>query len=310
MTKQFPIPLLPACELGLNKDKVKQLVDYYKEEDSDELIVISKYGMLHENYTNNNQPIALNSLTKVFAGTAIGMLLKDGLISSLHIPISTYFTNLKNKEMNEITLWHILTHTTGIHTDSHDNELSAAPDIATYVLNLPITDVPGTVSKYNNEAVGLISEIVRKITGKTMDQYLNEKLFTPLGFEQWEWIKDKSNNPLAYAGLSLKGSDLAKFGYLFLNKGIWEGKRIISESWVNEATHPSQIINRNWGYLWLTAHIEDTYIGYGMSGFGGKYLFVCPEKQFIVLRLVHKRNDLPAPSANKFFKYAINIIRD
>lgn len=308
MTNLFTIPSVPQNELGLNEEKVKGLVNYCRDEDSDELILISENGMFHENYTNTDQPIALNSLTKVFAGTAIGLLLDDGLIPSLHIPISTYFTDYKSKEMGEVTLWHILTHTSGIHTDGHDNELSAAPDIAAYVLNLPMTDVPGTVSKYNNEAVGLLSEIVRKITGKTMDQYLNEKLFVPLGIEQWEWIKDKSNNPLAYAGLSLKGIDLAKFAYLYLNNGIWQGKRILSESWIDAATHPTQTIDRNWGYLWLTAYREDTYIGYGMSGFGGKYLLVSPKENFIAIRLVHRREDIPAPSADLFFKYAIDII--
>ena len=310
MTKPFILPCLTPYELGLNAEKVRQLVDYCNEQESDELIIISKSGMLHMNYTNNDHPIALNSLTKVFAGTAIGMLLEDGLLSSLHTPLSTYFTNLKKKAMGEITLWHILTHTSGIHTDGHDNALSAAPDIAAYVLNLPIINIPGTVSKYNNEAVGLLSEIVRKITGKTMDQYLNEKLFIPLGIDQWEWIKDETNNPLAYAGLSLKGIDLAKYAYLFLNNGIWEGQRIISKSWINTATHPTQTIDRNWGYLWLTAYVEDTYIGYGMSGFGGKYLFVSPKEHYIALRLVHRRDNPPAPSADSFFKYAIDIIKN
>lgn len=243
MMNLFTIPYVSQNELGLNEEKVKKLVNYCRDEESDELILISKNGLFHENFTNNNQPIALNSLTKVFAGTAIGLLLDDGLIPSLHIPISTYFTDFKSKEMGEVTLWHILTHTSGIHTDGHDNELSTAPNIATYVLNLPMTDVPGTISKYNNEAVGLLSEIVRKITGKTMDQFLNEKLFIPLGIEQWEWVKDKANNPLAYAGLSLKGIDLAKFAYLYLNNGIWQGKRILSESWIDIATHPTQTID-------------------------------------------------------------------
>ena len=296
-------------ELGLNIEKVKTFINYCRDEESDEVILISKNGMYHENFTNTNEPIALNSLTKVFTGTAIGLLLDDGFITSLHTPISKFFSNLINTEMGEITLWHILTHTSGIHTDGHDNELSAAPNIAEYVLNLPITDTPGTVSKYNNEAVGLLSEIVQKITGKTMDQYLNEKLFSPLGIEEWEWLKDQSNNPLAYAGLSLKGIDLAKFAYLHLNDGVWNGQQIISKDWIDTATHPTQSINRNWGYLWLTAYVEDVYVGYGMSGFGGKFLLVSPKENFIAIRLVHRIDPIPAPSADLFFEYALDLIK-
>lgn len=308
MTTQF-LKSVPFNELGLNIRKINALIEYCKDEESDELILISKNGMYHENFTNTNKPIAINSLTKVFAGTAIGLLMEEGLISSLHTPISTYFSNLNKTEMSEITLWHILTHTSGIHTDGHDNELSAAPNIAEYVLALPITDKPGTVSKYNNEAVGLLSEIVRRITGKTIDQYLNEKLFIPLGIKDWEWLKDQSNNPYAYAGLSLKGIDLAKFACLHLNNGVWNGQQIISKQWIEMATHPTQTIDRNWGYLWLTAYVEDVYIGYGMSGFGGKYLLVSPEENFIAIRLVHRRDPIPAPSAELFFKFAIDIIK-
>ena len=304
------IRYVSSSELELNPEKVESFVDYCRDEESDEIILISKNGMYHENFTNTDKPIALNSLTKVFAGTAIGLLMDDGLISSLHTPISVFFSKLNNTDMGEITLWHILTHTSGIHTDGHDNELSAAPNIAEYVLELPVTDTPGTVSKYNNEAVGLLSEIVRKVTGKTIDQYLNEKLFIPLGIEDWEWLKDKSNNPYAYAGLSLKGIDLAKFAYLYLNSGVWNGQQIISKSWIEAATHPTQAIDRNWGYLWLTAYIEDLYIGYGMSGFGGKYLLISPKKHYIALRLVHRRDPIPAPSADLFFKYALDIIKE
>lgn len=310
MTTLLNIPTVSFQELGFNNDKVRQLIDYCKEQESDELIILSKNGILHENYTNNDRPIALNSLTKVFASTAIGMLLDDNHISSLHTPISTFFPNTKDKEIGKITIWHILTHSSGIHTDGHDNELSAAPDIAKYMLNLDVEDTPGTVSKYNNEAVGLLSAIIQKTSGKPMDQYLNEKLFVPLGIKDWEWLKDQTGNPLAYAGLSLTGTDLAKFAYLFLNNGMWQGKQIISKQWIHAATHTSQNTNRNWGYLWLTAYVEDNYVGYGMSGFGGKYLLISSENHYFALRLVHRRNDSPAPSADAFFKYALEIIKD
>lgn len=306
----FNIPAVSLHKLGFNDEKVKQLVDYCKEQQSDELIILSKKGILHENYTNNDRPIPLNSLTKVFSGTAIGLLLEDQSLPSLHTPISTYFPETKDADIGNITIWHILTHTSGIHTDGHDNDLSAAPDIAAYVLNLKIEETPGTISKYNNEAVGLLSELVRKISGKPMDAYLNEKLFAPLGIKNWEWLKDQTGNPLAYAGLSLTGTDLAKFALLFLQNGMWEGKRIISEQWITAATHTSQKINRNWGYLWLTAYVEDHYVGYGMSGFGGKYLFISPENHYFALRLVHRRNDSPAPSADLFFKYALEILKN
>lgn len=310
MKSTLPFDFVSMESLGLNNDKVNLLVDYCLKEESDELLLISNNKVYHKNYTNNDKPIALNSLTKVFAGTAIGLLLDEGLLDSIHTPISTFFPKLKNTPKEEITVWHILTHTSGIKTVGHDNELSFAPDIVEYVLDLDLEDVPGIVSKYNNEAVAIISGIVKNVTGKTMDEYLSENLFHPLEITKWEWIKDKTQNPIAYAGLSLTGIDLAKFAYLFLNNGIWDSKRIISEDWIATSTHPTQDIDKNWGYLWLTAFKNDKYLGFGMSGFDGKYLFVSPDKNYIAIRLVHRKSDKPTPNADDFFKYAIDIIND
>lgn len=293
----------------VHEEKLKTFEQYCQSEESDEFIIIKNNKLFHQNFSNTTDPIQLNSLTKVFAGTAIGLLLDEGHIDTLHIPLGSIFPSLANDPKRDITIWHILTHTSGMKTLGHDNELSSAEDCVEYVLSQELEDIPGKVSKYNNEAVALIAGIVEKISGEPLDDYLSKRIFKPLGISNWSWLKDRSLNPYPYAGLALTGLDLAKFAYLYLNNGIWEGQRILSEKWIKESTHPTQHIDRNWGYLWLTAYDKnDHYIGYGMSGFEGKYLFISPDHNYIAIRLVHRKKGKPTPSADKFFKYAIDLI--
>jgi CubicO group peptidase (beta-lactamase class C family) len=155
------------------------------------------------------------------------LLLDEGLIQSLDTQLSVFYPDLIHSTKGNITIQHILTHTSGLKTLGHDNDLSNASDIIDYTLHLEVETMPGTVSKYNNEAVSLISGIVKHVSGDSLEAYLAKKLFKPLGITRWEWLKDRSQNPLPYAGLSLTGLDLAKFAYLFLKKGVWENKKII-----------------------------------------------------------------------------------
>ncbi|WP_017186585.1 serine hydrolase domain-containing protein [Alkalibacillus haloalkaliphilus] len=295
--------------LEVDQEKLKAFDNYCEKEESDEFIIVLKNNMYHKNYTDTSEPIQLNSLTKVFAGTAVGLLLDEGYIDTLHTPLHSIFPSLINDPKKDITIWHILTHTTGIKTVGHDNELSSVDNCIEYVLSLDLEDKPGTVSKYNNEAVALIAGIVEKLSGEKLDEYLSKRIFEPLGITNWIWLKDRSQNPYPYAGLALTGNDLAKFGFLYLNKGIWKGQRLLSEWWIEDSTHPTQNIDRKWGYLWLTAHDKDgNYIGYGMSGAEGKYLYVSPGQDYIAIRLVHRKNSKETPSADEFFRYAKGLI--
>lgn len=295
--------------VDVSEEKLRAFDKYCQSEESDEFIIVKNNKLFHKNYSNTKESIQLNSLTKVFAETAIGLLLHEGYIDTLHIPIGSIFPTLNNDPKKDITIWHILTHTSGIKTLGHDNELSSADNCVEYALSMELDDIPGKVSKYNNEAVALITGIVEKISGEPLDKYLSRRVFKPMGINNWSWLKDKSQSPYPYAGLALTGIDLAKFAYLYLNNGLWEGQRILPEKWIEESTHPTQTINRNWGYLWLTAHDKnDNYIGYGMSGYEGKYLFVSPDNNYIAIRLVHRKKGKQTPSAEKFFKYAIDLI--
>lgn len=309
MINASPFELAEKEQLGLNITKLELFDEYCKRQESDEFIILSNRNMYYKNYSYTTTPIQLNSITKVFSGIAIGLLLDEGLISSLETTIDHYFPSLKDTNKGEITIRNILNHTSGIVTLGHDAVLGSVDDCIKYVLSLELESSPGESSRYNNEAVALISEIVEKASGQPLDTYLSKRLFEPLAITNWSWEKDKKGTPYAYYGLSLTGKDFAKVGQLFLQKGIWNEKRVLSERWIVESTQPNCDIDRNWGYLWITAfNKKDEYIGFGMSGSDGQFILVCPEKKYVAIRLVHRKKDKPTPTAENFFKYAIDLI--
>src|SRR5699024_10572111 len=151
----------------------------------------------HQNYTGNIEPIQLNSLTKVFAGTAVGLLLKEKQLDTLHTPLKSIFPSLSTDPKKDITIWHILTHTSGIKTLGHDMELSSADSCVEYVLSLGLGSETGKVSQYNNEAVSLIAGIVKRLSGEPLDQYLAKRIFEPLEITSWKWLRDNSGTPFS-----------------------------------------------------------------------------------------------------------------
>src|SRR5699024_10443479 len=200
-------------------------------------------------------------------------------------PLRSILPSLSNDTKKDITIWHILTQTSGIKTLGHDMELSTADSCIDYVLSLDLENELGTVSKYNNEAVALIAGIVEKLSGESLDHYLSKRIFEPMEITNWQWLRDKSGTPYPYAGLALTGMDLAKFAQLYVDDGIWKGQRILSEEWVRESTNATQNINRSWGYLWLRYRDKTgKYKGFGMSGSRGKHLYIDPDNNSFAIR--------------------------
>ncbi len=153
-------------------------------------------------------------------------------------------------------------------------------------LALPVTYEPGTHFLYNTGASYMLSAIIQKVTGETLLDYLRPRLLEPLGIEGAVWeVSPQGINTGGY-GLSIKTNDIAKFGQLYLQKGLWNGSRILSESWIESATS-RQISNggsaisdweQGYGYqFWRCRH--NAYRG---DGAFGQYCIVMPEQDAVL----------------------------
>jgi len=195
-----------------------------------------------EFFKAKDQRIYLYSVTKVFAGLAIGIAYDKGLIPSIDEPVSTWFPELASDPVkSKIKLRHLLQHSSGILTTQGSQDIYPQHDFVKFALESPMASTPGEEVKYNNRAVNIESGIIRKVTGRSMEDWLVENLFKPLGITDYKFRHDDAGNTWAMDGLELKVSDLVKIACVLADDGKWQGKQIVSERWLAVATTASLI---------------------------------------------------------------------
>jgi CubicO group peptidase (beta-lactamase class C family) len=146
--------------------------------------------------------------------------------------------------------------------------LTAADDRTAYALDLGQDTPPGTTWEYNDGAIQALEPVLEQATGQAPADYAQEKLFEPIGAENSEMSLDGAGNTAMYFGLQTTCQDMARYGYLFLQDGVWDGNRILPEGWVEEAIAPSQDLNSGYGYLWWLSDSPDPAEEAGTDGAG------------------------------------------
>jgi CubicO group peptidase (beta-lactamase class C family) len=130
-----------------------------------------------------------------------------------------------------------------------------APDKTAYAVGLAQDHPPGEVWAYNNAAIQTLSRVLGSATGEDPVEFARRRLFEPLGMDHSTLTTDPAGNALTYAGLQTTCLDLARFGYLMLNDGRWEGDQVVSAEYVEQATGQSSTpLNAAYGFLWWVNH--------------------------------------------------------
>jgi CubicO group peptidase (beta-lactamase class C family) len=217
------------------------------------------------------------SVSKSFTATAVGFALEEGLFSLTDLVADHFAAELpKNPPENllKLTVRDLLTMAPGqdkAHLMGDDRPALAkkTDDFVSYALAQPFPYAPGTHFHYNNMGPYLAGILIQRFTGMNLVSYLMPRLFTPLGISAPHWEQDPKGYTFGAGGLEISVSELAKFTRLYLQKGEWEGKQILSKSWIAEATkkqiandHETPADNRlGYGYLfWRGQH--DSYRAY------------------------------------------------
>src|SRR5882672_8352425 len=205
----------------------------------------------------------MKSVSKSVASLVLGIAIDRGLIGSLNEPIFSFFpelSDLRTPEKERIQLLHVLTMSVGLkwieaipsNEDNNDEvRMHMAPDPCRYVLGLAATAPAGQEFFYNTGALTLLSAIIRKATGRPLDEFARETLFEPMGITKVEWIRVKGDSD-AGGGLRLRPRDMAKIGQLVLAGGRWNDRQIVPKAWIDTSTALKfRATNaRSYGYLW------------------------------------------------------------
>lgn len=241
------------------------------------------------------------SMAKSVTSILIGCAIDDGLIKSVDEPITNYIPELKKNGFDKVTIEHLLQMTSGIKfNESYVNPFGDAASIyygrhlRRYLGKLKLKSEPGKNFDYisgNTQLLGLILE--RSLKGATVTSYLQEKIWTPLGMEyDASWSIDKKENGMekTFCCLNARARDFAKIGRLYKNKGNWNGKQIVSQSWVEESTKRDTSEGSAFYYQyqwWLPTPGED----FMAEGILGQFVYVNPSKDLIIVRLGKKEGD-------------------
>lgn len=238
-----------------------------------------------------NYPHMLFSVSKSFTATAVGIAISEGYFA-LDAQVLSFFPEEAPVEVNDylaaMRVRDLLTMTTGHDTDTWGYMVERTNgNWLKGFFEVPILHAPGTHFLYNTGATYLLSAIVQKTTGMKLVNYLETRLFEPMGIRNATWEESPQGINSGGIGLSLKTEDIARFGQLYLQKGRWRDQQILPEGWVEAATSV-QISNGN------AAEQSDATQGYGYqfwrcrhgayrgSGLFGQYCIVMPEQDAVL----------------------------
>jgi CubicO group peptidase (beta-lactamase class C family) len=233
------------------------------------------------------------SASKTFTATAVGLAVADNKLKLSDKIVSFFPGSLPDTlsdYMKMMTVRDLLTMSAG-----QDAEPRRGPNddwIRSFLSKAPVYQ-PGTVFKYNNTATFMLSAIVQQVTGQTVFDYLQPRIFHPLGIHGIDWDLNPQGINLGLMGLRLRTEDMAKFGLLLLQKGVWNGKQLISREWIDEATSfkianydpkskiPKVLNDGAQGYCYQMW--RGRYNSVRLDGMAGQFVILLPEKDAIVV---------------------------
>ncbi len=228
---------------------------------------VSETSVVRENIRCHNT----YSIAKLFTCTVIGILQDQGLLD-VDDPIYPIFEKKfpENFDPNwkEVTIANVIKHEAGFGTDELDIDTYDSAkwerDYLTRVLSQPLPNKPGTKFNYTDATFYLASRIVSEKTGKPLNQIMIKELLDPLQFSEYAFSTDPEGYPIGATGMYISTEDMAKLGLLYVQDGIYEGKRILSKEFVDEA------FERNFELYPL----DNEGIAFAKGGMNGQYLYM------------------------------------
>lgn len=301
---------LPRSDLEKEKINPKAITEYLEavkdsEQDLHSLMIVRNGKVAYEQWFGENaanKNHVLFSVSKTFTATGIGFAIQEGLLDVSDKVISFFPDKLPDEvsaNLQALEIRHLLTMTvghdvdpTGVLRDSSDLDWVEA------FLAFPIEHSPGNQFVYNSLATYVLSAIITQVTGERLLDFLQSRLFRPLGIAGITWEESPQGINLGGWGLNVKTEDMAKLGLFYLQKGQWNGKQLLAESWFDEATVaqvPSLPAGANRDELKMKAKDSDWLQGYGYQllqsrhnsyradGRNGQFILILPEKNAVIV---------------------------
>ena len=287
---------------GMSSKKLRGLHNYIRDQNLpiDSVIIVRNGYIVYEDYPSlsygENSTHILHSVTKSFTSALIGIAIKEGYINNVSETVVSFFPNHTIANLNAwkqaMTIEHLLNMEAGIewdewsypYTDPRNDliKMINSGNCVQFMLDRPMATEPGTVWLYNTGASHLLAAIIKQTTGQTPLQYAHDVLFKPLGITKAYWTHDPQGLHYGGSELHLRPRDMAKFGFLYLQNGTWDGNQIILSSWVNKSRESVVYpwYGTGYGYQWW----KDLDLGtYEARGLNNQLIIVDPTNNLVII---------------------------
>ena len=273
-------------------------------------IVVQEDSILHEEYWEGYGTDSYSnsfSMAKSIVSLLIGIAIDEGKIQSLQQPVVEIIPEFGHFEDNErLRIIDLLTMSSGLNWDESYGSLYSettkayyGDDIYNQIINLKVIEKPGIEFKYLSGNTQLLALVLSKATQTTLSNYAAKKLWQPIGAEHtalWS-VDNKEGYEKAYCCFNSNARDFAKIGQLVLHNGKVDSNQVVSNNYIEKATQAASFIKDEsgnpltfYGLQWWILEYKGFKIPYA-RGILGQYIFVLPEKNAVVVRLGHKRDE-------------------
>lgn len=342
---------IPPEKSGINQDALQALEKFAFEggesgesegNQTDALLIINNGKLVYEKYANGynrNSPHNTRAISKSFINALVGSAILENRFQ-LDDPVASYYAPLNRASHKKITIKNLLEMSSGIDWDEGRENSSVKSSVlnmlfaegsrnmALYAAGLPISHEPGSYWYYSSGDTNILSALLKERLGSEYSRYPWDKIFDPLGMKNVTWERDVSGTFVGSSYVYMRAQDLAKFAYLYLNDGIWNGKRILPVDWVRYTTtvvdsyyttplrkdmyedNPGAHVFLNIGDSfrdvdrpWPEAP-ADLFVFRGQRG---QFAFVIPSLDLVIVRYGDDREQ--SLDINKFLKLVIAILK-
>ena len=280
---------------------------YLAETDTSALLVIHRGKILYESYwlTGGESVHWMSfSVGKSFLSSLIGIAIEEAQIKSVVDPITAYVPELKDSAYAGVSIKDILQMSSGArwnedYSDPNSDIMrfgkvwASGDSLDNFTASLVREHPPGTVNYYNSIDTQALAMLLVSATGLTLSEYIEQKLWLPLGMENnGYWVTDDEGMEMAAGGLQMTARDYAKFGQLYLQKGRWRGKQVVPADWVQDSitpdaphllaeAHPEYPLS--YGYQWWVLPGEQRE--FAALGIYNQVIYINPAQQLVIVKL-------------------------
>ena len=307
---EFPYnELIDLPEGFVHNDSLVNTQDYLDHTLTDALIVLKNDSIVYEYYGNGftaaDKHISF-SMSKSVVSALFGIAIEEGHIESIHKKVTDYLPEFAGTGYDDVSIKDVLQMSSGVAFNEDYSDFNSDINVLGryFALGIPMSDFakrlenecePGTYNHYVSVNTQILGMILTRTTGKTIAEYMEEKLWEPLGAEsEAYWIIDNEGMEFAIGGLNCTAKDYAKIGQLYLHNGNWNGQQLIPSDWIEDSTTPDAphlIPGRRsnarskdgYGYQWwIPLGAEDEF---NAQGIYGQFIYVDPDQEMVVVKL-------------------------